>query len=74
MKIIIEGHCAEGKSTISEFIANALRSAGFGVHNGDFDVQHGSVMPEFLEQCIAGMVAKDTLIDIETVQTKKEKR
>ena len=74
IKIVIEGECAEGKTTMSLLIAHALRQAGFGVHNGDYDVQEGIGYEHLQGSRLAAMIAKDVLIDIETVQTRKETR
>jgi len=75
MKITIEGHCAEGKTTISLLIANALRVAGFAVANNDYDVMNTAPHPKLQEQRVKALSTRDDLIiDIETVQTKKEKR
>lgn len=74
MRIIIEGDCAEGKTTMSLLIAHVLRTTGFGVRNGDYDVQEGIAYEHLQGSRLAAMIAKDLLIDIETVQTRKEKR
>lgn len=79
MKITIEGVCAEGKTTIAKLLAHALREAGFGVNVNDPDISTPEPVPTLEEQWlqmqrVAALLAKDLLIDIETVQTKKEKR
>lgn len=74
MKITIEAGPGEGKTTISMLIAHALRSAGFGVYEGDSDVKHATHNPGLQAKRIEAMVAKDVLIDIETVQIRKATR
>ena len=76
MKIIIEGVCAEGKTTIALLIKRALREAGISqVNNFDYDCQFVTMPASLQDQRVKALAARsDFIIDIETVQTKKEKR
>jgi nucleoside-triphosphatase THEP1 len=74
MKIIIEGDCAEGKTTIAAHIAHALRAAGIGVRNNDIDVRHESDYPTLQGTRLASLKDKKITIDIETVQVRKGTR
>lgn len=76
MKIIIEGVCAEGKTTIALLIKRALLEAGISqVDNLDYDCQNVSMPASLQAQRVKALAARsDFAIVIETVQTRKEKR
>ena len=78
MRIIIEGDCAEGKTTLAELITTTLRDHGINVVNSDIDAVLGGVIslthPNFQAKRIEAIATKQTLIKIETVQIRKGKR
>lgn len=68
--ITISGSAASGKTTIAQLVADFLREAGFGVHVDDLDLNANPNPPHFDERLVA-LVAKDTLMDVVTVQVAK---
>lgn len=74
MKIIIEGDCAEGKTTIAALVAHALRTSGIIVTNNDIDVRHETDYPALQGTRLKSLVTKKTAIVIETVQVRKGTR
>ena len=74
IKITVSGKCAEGKTTMSLLIADALRQAGFTVNNTDFDVQESSHGNELMQcqriNALAKKYADDPIV-IETVQLRR---
>lgn len=73
MKIVIYGTCAEGKTTVALLIQAALMQAGFGANNADFDVVNATASDHVIqERRVEELVRRGLLIDIETVQLRKE--
>ena len=67
MKITVEGITGEGKSVVAVTIAQALRKEGFAVSFTDIDGPE-ELMSRNLEEKRAHLVARGTMIDVETKQ------
>lgn len=70
VKIVVYGKAGEGKTTIAKVIEDALRSHGFNVQNDDIDVICGSFVSHLQDQCVAAIVKKGDVVNIQTVQTR----